>query len=296
VSASSAPARVRDRWRDLKDGLAPAQDDRPDWFRSSPFVALHVAVLALPWIGFGAREAVAFVAVYVGGMFFITAGYHRYFSHRSFRTGREFRFVLAFFAEATMQKGVLWWSGNHRHHHRWSDTEEDVHSPRRSFWWSHVGWLLSNRANAVRHDLVRDLVRDPEIRWIDRWYLLPPAIVGGSFFAIGGWTLLVGGYVLGVVVLYHATAAINSLAHIWGTRRYATRDDSRNNLVLALLTFGEGWHNNHHHRPASARQGVRWWEIDLTFYVLAALQVLGVVSGVRRAAAPTRRSAALSVR
>ena len=289
MSAAAALVRVRDRWRGLKERLAPAQDDRPDWFRSAPFLALHAALLLIPWLGFGTREALAFGGTYVVGMFAITAGYHRCFSHRAFRTSRWFRFVLAFLAEATFQKGVLWWSSQHRHHHRWSDRDEDVHSPLRSFWWSHVGWVLCNRANAVRGELVRDLARDPEIRWIDRWYLLPPLCVGSAFFAAGGLALLVGGYVLGVVVLFHATAAINSLAHLWGTRRYATSDGSRNNLLLALLTFGEGWHNNHHHRPASARQGVRWWEIDLTWYALRLLAAVGVVWDLRGGPTPRPR-------
>lgn len=285
-------ARVRERWRGLKDRLAPARDDRPDWFRSAPFAALHAGLLLIPWLGFGRREALAFGGTYVAGMFAITAGYHRCFSHRAFRTSRWFQFVLAFLAEATFQKGVLWWASQHRHHHRWSDREEDVHSPRRSFWWSHVGWVLSNRANDVRGELVRDLARLPEIRWIDRWYLLPPACVGAAFLAAGGLPLLVGGYLLGVVALFHATAAINSLAHLWGTRRYATGDGSRNNLLLALLTFGEGWHNNHHHRPSAARQGVRWWEVDLTWYALRALAAAGVVWDLRGGPTPRDRAGA----
>jgi len=276
-------------WRDLKDRLAPADPTKPDLFRSAPFIGLHISLLWIPSLGFGAREAMTLASVYLLGMFFITAGYHRYFSHRAFKTSRFLQFVMAFFAQATGQKGVLWWSSHHRHHHRASDTDDDTHSPRHGLWWSHVGWMLCNKANDTRMDLVPDLARYPELRWLDRWPAVPVVLVSYVLNAVGGAQLLIGGYFLGIVVLFHATSTINSLAHVWGSRRYPTRDDSRNNLFLALLTLGEGWHNNHHHRPSLLQQGHRWWEIDVTTYLLRSLAALGLVWDLRMGPTADRR-------
>jgi stearoyl-CoA desaturase (delta-9 desaturase) len=261
--------------------LAPSDPDRIDWWRSAPFLALHLSPLALPWLGFGAAEATAAAATYLLGMFFVTAGYHRYFAHRAFRTGRAFQLLLAVGAQCTVQHGVLWWAGHHREHHRTSDGPGDVHSPARGLLWSHMGWFLSNRHAAVRLDRVRDLARFPELVWLERWYWVPPVAVGVAVAALGGARLLVGGYLLGLILLWHATFAINSLAHLWGTRPYPTGDDSRNNALLALLTFGEGWHNNHHRHPSSARQGFRWWQLDLTWLALRLLERVGVVRDLR---------------
>ncbi|HEY6098550.1 MAG TPA: acyl-CoA desaturase, partial [Anaeromyxobacter sp.] len=233
-------------WKRFKARLAPADDSRVDWLLSAPFVAIHLSLLAIPWLGFGAREAGAAALTYGLGMFFVTAGYHRYFSHRAFRTGRAFQLVLAVGAQATVQRGVLWWSGHHRGHHRNSDGPGDPHSPRLGLFWSHVGWFLGDRHEEAHTERVKDLARFPELVWLERWYWVPPAAIAAVLLAAGGPRLAVGGYALGLVALWHATFTINSLAHRFGTRRFETGDDSRNNAWLALLTFGEGWHNNHH--------------------------------------------------
>ncbi len=212
----------------------------------------------------------------------VKAGYHRYLSKRAFSLSRGWQATLAVLAETSGQKGVLWWAAHHRHHHLHSDTSSDVHSPvRRGFWWAHVGWILSPDYDTYDQRRVSDFARFPELVWLDRWYMVPFVGYGVALFALGGLPVFVWGFVVSTLVLYHATFLINSLAHVWGTRRYDTPDDSRNNFWLAVLTLGEGWHNNHHHYRSSARQGVRWWEIDVTYYALLALSWVGITRNMR---------------
>jgi stearoyl-CoA desaturase (Delta-9 desaturase) len=220
--------------------------------------------------------------VYAVRLFGITAGYHRYFAHRSFRTGRAFQLVLAVLGTSAAQKGPLWWAAHHRDHHRWSDGPDDIHSPlERGFWWSHVGWILCTRHDETKLDRVKDLARFPELRWLDRNHLAPPVALAVLLFLAGGWPALLWGFFVSTVALWHGTFVINSLAHVIGRQRYATGDGSRNSLALALVTFGEGWHNNHHFYAASARQGFFWWEIDVSYYLLRGLAALRVVSELR---------------
>jgi stearoyl-CoA desaturase (Delta-9 desaturase) len=258
--------------------------DRISWGKSLPFFAVHLVALATPFVApISWRWAALAAALYVARIFGITAGYHRYFSHRSFRTSRGFQLALAVLGTTSTQKGPLWWAAHHRDHHRFSDGPEDVHSPlERGFWWSHVGWILSTRYDATRLERVKDLARFPELRWLDRWHLVPPITLATILFVAGGWPALLWGYFVSTVFTWHGTFLINSLAHVLGRPRYETGDGSRNNLALALLTLGEGWHNNHHFYPASARQGFFWWEIDLSWYALRALSAVGVVWDLKR--------------
>ena len=243
-----------------------------------PFVAVHVACLAAVWTGVTGRALAVLVVLYLLRMFGIGAGYHRYFSHRAFSTGRVFQFVLACLAQSSAQSSVLWWAAKHRNHHRHSDTDEDTHSPgRRGFVYSHVGWIFDTRHRGTDLVQVDDLARFPELRWLHRFEFAPAIALAAAAFALAGWPGLVVGFVWSTVLVYHSTFCINSLAHMHGRRRYITGDDSRNNWLLALLTLGEGWHNNHHAFQSSARQGFRWWEVDVTFYVLWTLSRLGVV-------------------
>jgi stearoyl-CoA desaturase (delta-9 desaturase) len=247
-------------------------------FEAVPFVLAHVVCLAAIWTGVHAVDVAIAVGLYALRMFAVTAGYHRYFSHRAFKTSRAFQFVLAFLAQTSAQRGVLWWAAKHRHHHRYSDTRDDVHSPvRDGFWHSHLGWFFTKRHTRTDLAAVRDLAKYPELRWLDRHPYLPAVLTGVVVWLIAGWSGLIVGFFWSTVVLWHATFAINSLAHLTGRRRYVTGDHSRNNWWLALLTFGEGWHNNHHHYQSAARQGFRWYEIDVSFYVLKALSALGLV-------------------
>jgi stearoyl-CoA desaturase (delta-9 desaturase) len=243
-----------------------------------PFLLVHVACLAAIWSGITWQAVAICVTLYWVRLFAITAGYHRYFSHRAYATSRIFQFVLAFLAQSSAQKSVLWWASKHRHHHLHSDTEEDVHSPRRKgFIYSHVGWIFAPKHDATDFEKVPDLARYPELVWLHRLELVPAISLAAFCFLIGGWSGLVVGFLWSTVLVYHGTFCINSLAHVSGSKRYVTGDDSRNNWLLALITMGEGWHNNHHAYQSSARQGFLWWEIDATFYILKALSWVGIV-------------------
>jgi len=246
------------------------------------FVLVHVACLGAIWTGVQAADVALGVGLYVVRMFGITAGYHRYFSHRTYKTGRVFQFLLALLAQTSAQRGALWWAAHHRAHHRHSDTELDVHSPVvRGFWYSHLGWIFAEQHHATDMTAVRDLARFPELRWLDRMPYVPAIALGVAVWLAFGWSGLVVGFFWSTVALWHATFAINSLAHVLGSRRYLTADQSRNNWWLALLTLGEGWHNNHHHYQSAARQGFRWYEIDLSYYALRALAAVGLVRDLR---------------
>lgn len=257
------------------------------WFSALPFLFIHIACTAAFFVTFHWQYAGWAVALYAVRMFGITAGYHRYFSHRSYELSRVNQFLIAFLAETSCQKGVLWWAAHHRTHHIESDTANDVHSPRqRSFWWAHIGWILSSDYNDYDPRLIADFGRYPELRYLDRYHLIPPALLGIALFLLGGFPLFIWGFLISTVILYHGTFCINSLAHVWGVRRFNTPDDSRNNFLLAIITLGEGWHNNHHQNKHACRQGLYWWEVDVTYYVLRALAFVGVVRKIRGARLP----------
>jgi stearoyl-CoA desaturase (delta-9 desaturase) len=257
--------------------------DRVDWLRSAPFLLVHAVAVATPFlVPFAWRWVGLAAALYVLRIFAITAGYHRYFSHRAYRTSRAFQLVLAVLGTTAVQKGPLWWAAHHRDHHRFSDGPEDIHSPlERGFWWSHVGWILARRHAETKHERVKDLARYPELRWLDRWHLVPPLALAAGLLLAGGWPALLWGFFVSTVATWHGTFVINSLAHVLGRQRYATGDGSRNSAVLAVLTLGEGWHNNHHFYAASARQGFFWWELDVTYGALRLLAALRLVRDLR---------------
>jgi len=221
------------------------------------------------------------VGTYVLRMFFITAGYHRYFAHRTYRLGRVAQFVMAFGGTMAAQKGPLWWAGHHRDHHRFSDTDRDIHSPMHGFWWSHVGWILCEKYNETPVENIKDFAKYPELRFLDRFDWIGPWTLGGACFLIGSWPGLLIGFFGGQVLVWHGTFAVNSLAHVMGRRRYATEDTSRNSALIAAVTFGEGWHNNHHYQPSSARQGFYWWEFDVTYYALRVLAAVRIVKDLK---------------
>ena len=248
---------------------------------------VHLVVLVgLCFAGWSWQGFILAIVSYYIRMILVTAGYNRYFSHRSFGTSRPVQFLLALGAQSSAQKGVLWWAGHHRWHHRYSDTERDVHSPKqRGFWYAHMGWLFNDSWNHTDPTLVPDFYKFPDLRWLDRdvYQLLPAFALGLAFLLYGGLHGLLWGFMLPTVMLWHGSFSINSLTHVFGSRRYATSDESRNSWILAIVTTGEGWHNNHHHYASSSRQGFFWWEIDLTYYVLWLLARLGFVWDVRRA-------------
>jgi stearoyl-CoA desaturase (delta-9 desaturase) len=237
----------------------------------------------LPNLGISVFTLSLCAATYFLRMFGITGGYHRYFAHRAYKAWRPVQFALAWLGCAAMQKGPLWWASHHREHHRHSDTPDDPHSPHAtSFWWSHVGWILSEEHQIAPMDSIRDWSQFPELRWLDRNHWLPGLSLAVFCWLIGSWPGLVWGFFISTVLVYHATFSINSLSHLFGTRRYATDDDSRNNFLLALITLGEGWHNNHHHYQSSANQGFFWWEVDISYCVIRLLGLCGLVWDVRK--------------
>ena len=277
--------------------LAKAADAKSaiDWGRVIPFMLLHASVLFVFVVGFSWIAFATAVVMYAVRMFAITAGYHRYFSHRAFRTSRAGQFALAVLGASAAQRGPLWWAAHHRHHQEFSDEPEDLHSPtQKGFFWSHIGWVLDRTNFRSRIERVKDFARFPELRFLDRFDILVPVLLGVGTFLFGvaletwapglgtnGWQMLVWGFVVSTIALYHGTFTVNSLAHVFGRRRFATKDTSRNSFLIALITLGEGWHNNHHHYPASARQGFYWWEVDVSYYVLRALAFFGLVWDIR---------------
>jgi stearoyl-CoA desaturase (Delta-9 desaturase) len=247
-----------------------------------PFILVHLACFLAFWSGVSTRALVLCIVLYVVRMFGITAGFHRYFSHRSYKTSRVGQFLLGWLCETSAQRGILWWAAKHRHHHRHSDTEEDVHSPRhRGFWYSHWGWIFSPKHEKTDLAAVPDWTRYPELLWLERHPYVPAFVLALSCWAFAGWSGLVVGFFWSTVLLYHGTFFINSLAHVVGRQRYLTGDDSRNNWWLAVITLGEGWHNNHHHYMSSANQGFYWWEIDISYSILVVLSWFGIVWDLR---------------
>jgi stearoyl-CoA desaturase (delta-9 desaturase) len=275
--AAAPPAAVRRRGPRAEQ----PPDERINVRSSIPFIFVHFLPFLAILTGVTLKVVIlAFVTFWVR-MFFITGGYHRYFSHRSYRLGRVAQFVMAFGGTMAAQKGPLWWAANHRNHHQFSDTERDTHSPKRGFWWSHVGWILCDKWGESRHDKIRDFAKYPELRFLDKHDWIGPWTLGVICYLIGGWSGLLIGFFASTVVLWHVTFTVNSLAHVFGRRAYETSDTSRNSVLIALATGGEGWHNNHHRYPFAARQGFRWWQIDTTYYLLRGLSALGIVHDLR---------------
>ena len=249
---------------------------------------MHIACLTVIFVGVSLPAVLLCVGLYAIRMFGLTAGFHRYFSHRSFKTSRFFQFILALLGTMAVQKGPLWWAAHHRRHHKYTDQQGDLHSPvKDGFWWSHIGWVISRRFDPTDWKAIKDFSRFRELRWLNTYHVVPGIILavlcffGGVLFGESGWQWLVWGFVISTVLLYHGTFTVNSLAHMWGSRRYETTDDSRNNFWIALWTGGEGWHNNHHHYMASVKQGFFWWEIDFSYYALRVMSWFRLVWDLR---------------
>lgn len=254
-----------------------------NWIGSLPFAAMHLAGLAAFFFEFNMTMFWLCLGSYYLRMFAITAGFHRYFSHRAFKTSRPFQFILAFLAQTSAQKGALWWASHHRHHHKHSDTVEDIHSPiQKGFWWSQCGWIVCDKYFETNWRYISDFAKFPELKWLNQWHFVPPVVYGTAIFMIWGWAGLFWGFFFSTMILYHGTFSINTLSHMIGRVRYKSGDGSRNSMLLALITCGEGWHNNHHYYQATANQGWFWWEIDLSYYVLKVLSWFGIVWDLRK--------------
>ena len=292
----STSIRVIGQWldSDFRREEAPNPESLPDqvnWERTLPFIFLHLGCLAVFLVGFSWTSAVTAILLYLLRMFAITGFYHRYFSHRSFKTSRVVQFFFALLGNSSMQRGPLWWAATHRHHHKHSDEKIDAHSPvHHGFAWSHIGWLTSMKNFPTNYQVIPDLKKYPELVFLNRFDQIVPFIYGLIMISLGAileifapslnvtmWQFFVWTFFISTTVLLHGTLFINSLAHVWGNRRYETKDDSRNSFLLSIITLGEGWHNNHHRYPHSARQGFRAAEIDFTYYGLKALSWLGLI-------------------
>ena len=277
-----------------KNKLSKEKISSLNWLRIIPFLILHLACFTVIWVGWSPIAIIIAISFYALRMIGITAFYHRYFAHKAFKAGRATQFIFALIGSAATQRGPLWWASHHRHHHHYSDTDKDIHSPKKGFFWSHVGWFLSDKHFKTRLDLIPDFAKFKELVILDRFDILVPLACSILMYLLGvllnilfpslgtsGLQMLVWGYVISTVVLLHATLSINSFAHKVGSRRFKTSDTSRNNFLLAIITFGEGWHNNHHQFPSSARQGIRWWEVDLSFYLIKVMERIGLVWSVK---------------
>ncbi|MGD9151928.1 MAG: acyl-CoA desaturase [Desulfobacterales bacterium] len=286
------------RWFDTEasvEYVAEADAKQVDWLRIIPFLIMHLMCLGVIWVGWSWFAVLTAAVLYLIRMFAITGFYHRYFSHNAFKTNRFWQFMFAVLGNSSVQRGPLWWAAHHRHHHRYADTNKDIHSPsQHGFMWSHMGWLTSPANFPTKMQYVKDWAKFPELRWINRFDIVIPVLLAVALFFGGilletyapqletkGPQLLIWGFFISTVVLFHGTVTINSLDHMFGSRRYNTPDTSRNNAILALITLGEGWHNNHHHYAITARQGFFWWEIDMTYYLLKVFSWLGIVWDLR---------------
>jgi len=254
-----------------------AENSKIQWLRILPFILLHLACLAVFWVGVSWFAVGFMLLFYLIRMFSITAFFHRYLSHKTFQTSRTVQFLFLLLGTMSAQRGPLWWAAHHRCHHRYTDSSQDPHSSTHGFWYSHVGWFLNE-------------YKYPELIWLDRFSLIVVLLTAGGVYALGEWfaiawpqlgtsglQLLVWGFVVSTVLLIHATLCINSLAHHYGSRDFETDDQSRNNLFLSIITLGEGWHNNHHYYAGSTRQGFYWWQIDVTYYLLKIMSWFGIV-------------------
>ncbi len=242
------------------------------------YIVLHAATLGGLWFAtFNIEAALVFLASYSLRMFGLSAGYHRYFGHRSFKTTRAFQLVLALLAMTTAQRGVLWWASWHRQHHRFADQEGDTHSPiANSFFWSYCGWLLSTRHAKTETQLVKDFSGYPELWWLDRHYYVPPLVLAALLFAFGGFDWFYWGAIASTALLFHAMAIGNTFGHLWGPRPYHTKDNSHDNLIYWFMTLGE-YHNSHHHCMTAANQGLVWWKPDPVYWGILLLARLGIV-------------------
>ena len=280
---------------DFKAADNDTSDDRIDYARCFSLIFIHLGCLGIFWVGWSWTAVSMALFLYFTRMFAITAFLHRYFSHRTFKTNRFFQFIFAVIASSAMQRGALWWAAHHRKHHKESDTEKDVHSPHtKSFLWSHIGWITSRKNFLTDYKAIKDFARYPELVFLNRFNKLIPLLLGVLLFVSGewlsliapslntnGWQLIVWGWFISTTALLHGTSTINSLSHLYGQRRFDTGDESRNNFWLSLITLGEGWHNNHHYYMHSARQGFYWWEIDITYYGLKIMSLIGIIHDLR---------------
>jgi len=270
------------------EALAKQPGDKDiNWVTAIVMGLFHAGVVAAFFFFTWNALLVAVLLWWISGSLGIGMGYHRLLTHRGYKTPKWVEYCLTVCATLALEGGPIFWVATHRIHHKFSDQDGDPHSPRDGKWWSHMGWILTGKS--MHHDTttlahyVPDLAKDKFHVWITKYHYAPMIVLGLALLAAGGPPLLLWGVFLRTVVGLHATWLVNSATHLWGSRRFATRDSSTNNWVVALLTFGEGWHNNHHAYPTSARHGLKWYEVDVNWYGIQALKLLGLARQVQHA-------------
>jgi stearoyl-CoA desaturase (delta-9 desaturase) len=305
IPNSPAAAPASSDLKALKAQVAQVGSEKIDLKHTWPFIFLHGGCLAVFWVGISPVAVALAVALYVVRMFAITGFYHRYFSHRTYTVNRFWQTVFAIWGMTAIQKGPLWWAAHHRVHHKLSDLPGDIHSPiLNSFFWSHIGWIMSGKNMPTDYSRVKDFTKFPELMFINRLDGLIPILYGVALYGLGlalnhffpqlgtsGPQIFVWGFFISTIALFHGTGTINSLSHVFGTRRFNTSDHSRNNWLLAIITLGEGWHNNHHFYQGATRQGFYWWEYDFTYYVLKVFSWLRIVKNLHPVPAHVYRTA-----
>ena len=271
------------------DVVAIPNSQRMNWATTIVFGLFHMGAVAALFMFSWRALAVAVFLYWMCTGLGISMGYHRLHTHRSYKVPLGLEYFFAVCGALTLEGGPIFWVGTHRLHHQKSDQPGDPHSPRDGGFWAHMGWILFGEVNhnntKVMAKYAPDLAKDRFYVWLNNYHWIPIVLLGLLLLAVGGLPLMLWGVCLRVVVGLHATWLINSATHMWGSRRFATRDDSRNNWLIALFTFGEGWHNNHHAHPTSARHGLTWYEFDISWITLKMLRLLHIAKSVRVAKA-----------
>ncbi len=259
--------------------------DGINWTTSITMVLFHIAAVIALFMFSWQALAVTVVLWWVSGSLGIGMGFHRLLTHRGYKTPKAVEYFLTICGTLALEGGAIDWVATHRIHHSMTDQPGDPHTPRDGKWWSHMGWILTGTAQQHSPEVLRryapDLMKDRFHVWLNKHFYLPVVAVGLALFFFGGWSVLMWGMFLRTTFGLHMTWLVNSATHIWGTRRFETGDDSTNNTLIALLTFGEGWHNNHHAYPTAARHGLRWYEIDINWYGIRTLQLLGLAKSIK---------------
>jgi fatty-acid desaturase len=262
-----------------------------NWFTAIILALFHVGAVAALFMFSWRNLAVAAILYYVATGLGISMGYHRLHTHRSYKVPLWLEYFFAVCGSLTLEGGPIFWVATHRLHHQFSDLPGDPHSPNDGAFWSHVGWILFGETNHNNTKLMSkyapDLARHRFYVWLNDYHWIPGTLLGLALLAIGGLPMMLWGICLRVVVGLHATWLVNSATHMWGGRRFATRDGSRNNWWVAVISFGEGWHNNHHAHPTSARHGLAWYEFDPSWLLVKALRFFGVAKAVHAASVDT---------
>jgi stearoyl-CoA desaturase (delta-9 desaturase) len=262
----------------------PSRAEKLNWSTIIGVSLFHIAALGAFFTFSWENLAVTLVLWWIGASWGVGIGYHRLLTHRGFTTSKWMTRFLATCGTLALQSGPISWVTTHRLHHAFTDTDRDPHSPRNGVWWSHIGWIFTgtaqNQSEATKQRYSPVLMKDPYLRFIDKYYYVSTIILAAIIFAIGGLPMAVWAIAVRIVLSWHFTWLVNSATHIWGYRRFETRDDSRNNVLVAAVTFGEGWHNNHHAYPRSAKHGLTWKEFDINWYQLQIIEKLGLIKNV----------------